>query len=210
MLTTILSTLVLSNLAAVATTPVKRDAAGVHHMKLKKLTYPASFNPGLQASHENLFTTQEVRVDGGHTVPLNNYLNAQYYSEITLGTPPQSFKVVLDTGSSNLWVPGKSCTSIACSLHAKYDSSTSSTYKANGTSFEIHYGSGSLEGFMSQDTLAIGDLTVKKQDFAEATKEPGLAFASGKFNGILGLAYPRISVNGAMPPVYTALQGRIS
>lgn len=37
-----------------------------------------------------------------------------------------------------------------------------------------------MEGFISQDTLAIGDLTVPKQDFAEATKEPGLAFAFGK------------------------------
>jgi len=102
-------------------------------------------------------------------------------------------------------VPGKSCTSIACFLHSKYDSSASSTYKANGTSFEIHYGSGSLEGFMSQETLTIGDLAVKKQDFAEATKEPGLAFAFGKFDGILGLAYDRISVNGAVPPVYNMI-----
>jgi saccharopepsin len=77
-------------------------------------------------------------------------------------------------------VPGKSCTSIACFLHAKYDSGASSTYKANGTAFDIKYGSGSLEGFMSQDTLAIGDISVKHQDFAEATKEPGLAFAFGK------------------------------
>lgn len=33
---------------------------------------------------------------------------------------------------------------------------------------------------MSQDTLKIGDLTIKGQDFAEATKEPGLTFAFGK------------------------------
>ena len=86
----------------------------------------------------------------------------------------------MDTGSSNLWVPSKSCTSIACFLHSKYDSSASNTYKKNGTKFEIQYGSGSMEGFVSNDLLTIGDLQIPKQDFAEATKEPGLAFAFGK------------------------------
>ncbi len=37
-----------------------------------------------------------------------------------------------------------------------------------------------MEGFVSNDALTIGDLTIKGQDFAEATKEPGLAFAFGK------------------------------
>ena len=37
-----------------------------------------------------------------------------------------------------------------------------------------------MEGFVSNDLLSIGDLTIKEQDFAEATKEPGLAFAFGK------------------------------
>jgi len=37
-----------------------------------------------------------------------------------------------------------------------------------------------MEGFVSSDDLTIGDLKIKKQDFAEATKEPGLAFAFGK------------------------------
>jgi len=155
---------------------------------------------------EDDFGTEDLDIEGGgYTHPISNFLNAQYFSEITLGTPPQTFKVILDTGSSNLWVPSQQCGSIACYLHTKYESSASSSYKANGSSFEIRYGSGSLSGFVSQDVLNIGDLCVKHQDFAEATSEPGLAFAFGKFDGILGLGYDTISVNHIVPPFYNMI-----
>lgn len=127
------------------------------------------------------------------------------FTTIGLGTPPQEFKVILDTGSSNLWVPGSECGSIACYLHQKFDSSSSSTFKKNGTKFGIRYGSGEVSGYISEDVLQVGDIKVKKQLFGETTNEPGLAFAFGRFDGIFGLGYDTISVNKVPPPVYNMI-----
>jgi len=199
-------------------------SAGVHKMPLKKVSLSeqlAGANIDTHVKHlgqkymgirpqshidEMLKDTAVPDTKSDHSVPVSNFLNAQYFSEITIGTPPQSFKVVLDTGSSNLWVPSSECGSIACYLHTKYDSSSSSTYKKNGTSFEIRYGSGSLSGFVSEDVMTIGDLKIKDQIFAEATEEPGLAFAFGRFDGILGLGFDTISVNKIPPPFYNMIE----
>ncbi|KAL4399598.1 aspartic proteinase precursor [Malassezia pachydermatis] len=171
------------------------------------LTQNAEGGMSIQSADAGLSSDKWMgEAKAGHDVPLTDFVNAQYFADIELGSPPQTFKVILDTGSANLWVPSQSCTSIACFLHKKYDSSLSTTYKANGSTFEIQYGSGSMEGFVSQDNLKIGDLSIQGQDFAEATSEPGLAFAFGKFDGILGLAYDTISVNKIVPPFYKMVE----
>lgn len=145
---------------------------------------------------------------GAASVPITNFMDAQYFGAIELGTPPQSFQVVFDTGSSNLWVPSAKCafTQIPCDLHAKYESGDSATAEANGAPFAIQYGSGSLSGFLSADALRWGDLEIKHQVFAEATKEPGLAFMFAKFDGILGMGWAQIAVDRVSPPFYNAFK----
>ncbi|XP_022716129.1 aspartic proteinase-like isoform X1 [Durio zibethinus] len=140
-------------------------------------------------------------------VALKNYMDAQYYGEIGVGTPPQKFTVIFDTGSSNLWVPSTKCYfSVACFFHSRYKASESSTYKKNGKSASIQYGTGAISGFFSYDHVQVGDLVVKDQEFIEATKEPGVTFLAAKFDGILGLGFKEISVGDAVPVWYNIIK----
>ncbi|XP_036347044.1 lysosomal aspartic protease-like [Rhagoletis pomonella] len=144
---------------------------------------------------------------------LTNDYNVAYYGKITIGTPAQEFVVLFDTGSSNLWIPSSTCPSSnkACQKHNKYKASASSTYVANGESFSIEYGSGSLSGYLSEDTVRVSGLTIQNQVFAEATSEPSSTFVDSNFDGIFGLAYEDIASDDVVPPFYNIWsQGLVS
>ncbi|XP_020202315.1 aspartic proteinase oryzasin-1 isoform X2 [Cajanus cajan] len=144
-------------------------------------------------------------------VYLKNYFGAQFFGEISIGSPPQYFNVVFDTGSSNLWVPSSKCIfSIACYFHAKYRSKISSTYTEIGTPCKIPYGQGSIYGFFSQDNVQVGDIIIKDQEFAEITREGSLALSALPFDGILGLGFQDTSVGKVTPVWYNMIeQGHI-
>jgi len=179
-------------------------AAAVIKIPIKVDHAPLEKRAALIQKRANLRFNPKMR--DNHDIPLSDYAEAQFYGPITIGTPPQDFKVVFDTGSSNLWVPSHKCSQISCKLHRRYDSGKSSTYKANGTEFNIGYGSGNISGFVSNDVVGLSDVTVKGQDFAEVVKEDGMAFTFGKFDGILGLGFDTISVGKAVPVWYNMMQ----
>ncbi|XP_077337361.1 renin isoform X1 [Lithobates pipiens] len=131
---------------------------------------------------------------------LTNYLDTQYFGEISIGTPPQIFKVVFDTGSANLWVPSHHCSPLysACVSHNRYDSSKSYTYIENGTSFSIQYESGRVRGFLSQDVVVVAGILVT-QVFAEATALPAFPFIFARFDGVLGMGFPGQAIDDITP-----------
>eukprot|EP00079_Xenopus_tropicalis_P012024 XP_002938556.1 PREDICTED: cathepsin E-A-like [Xenopus tropicalis] len=136
---------------------------------------------------------------GTTTEYLVDYMNAQYYGEISVGTPPQNFSVVFDTGSSNFWVPSSYCLSEACQVHERFKSFESTSYEHGGRPFSIHYGTGQLVGVTGRDTLRISNMSIEGQDFGESILEPGRTFVLAQFDGVLGLGYPSLAVAGAVP-----------
>ena len=82
--------------------------------------------------------------------------------------------------------------------------SQSSTYRANGTKFDIDYASGPVSGWVEGELVDVGGLKANVS-FAMVDDAGGLgpAFLIGQFDGIIGLAFKSISVD-QMTPVFQA------
>lgn len=129
-------------------------------------------------------------------LPIKDYTDTQYLVEMRLGNPDQSFMIVPDTGSSNIWVYSSKCWfSAACYLHSTYKESKSKTFEHDDHKFVLNYGSGGVQGFWSRDDVNLADLTAQNFTFGEVNSASGLSFIVGHMDGILGLAYQTISVD---------------
>lgn len=135
---------------------------------------------------------------------LSDFGDAQYFGEISIGTPAQSFQVIFDTGSSVAWVPGKDCQSAGCRAHKKFDCSQSSTCQSTENSMQLNYGTGQMAGRMDYDKFCFGaddsTLCLEKQAFLESVQEPGPTFAMAKFDGLVGMGYDALAPKGIQTP----------
>ncbi|XP_069422778.1 pregnancy-associated glycoprotein 4-like [Ovis canadensis] len=129
--------------------------------------------------------------------PLRNTRDILYVGNITIGTPPQEFQVIFDTGSSDLWVPSDYCNSSACSTHVRFRHLQSSTFRPTNKTFRIIYGAGTIKGVVAYDTVRIGELVSTDQPFGLSVAEYG--FQSRRYDGILGLNYPKQSWSRTIP-----------
>mmetsp|Transcript_9084 Transcript_9084/g.15700 ORF Transcript_9084/g.15700 Transcript_9084/m.15700 type:complete len:743 (+) Transcript_9084:2-2230(+) len=136
-----------------------------------------------------------------------------YAGYIHIGSPPQEFKVVFDTGSGHIIVPAIECMSEACRVHRRYksrESSTSLPINADGSIVQegeptdqvsIGFGTGEVTGEFVQEKICLGPMLneTEKNPLAkpktmcvdmhtvvavEMSTQPFLAF---NFDGIFGL-----------------------
>jgi len=170
-----------------------------HHVVAKRPTgVPASSDADAQSGEVTANDTQN---------------DSEYLCSVQIGTPPQSFMLDFDTGSSDLWLWS---TELSASTqkqgtgHSIFNSSKSSTFKnSSGSSWKISYGdSSSASGTVGTDNVSIGDITIKNQAI-ELAKTMSAQFVQGAGDGLLGLAWG--SINTVTPtPVQTPVENMIT
>ncbi|KAI0365368.1 acid protease [Pilatotrama ljubarskyi] len=94
-----------------------------------------------------------------------------YTASVGVGTPPTTYNLIVDTGSSNTWV----------GAGTEYVPTNSSV--DTGDEVIVEYGSGIFFGEEYTDTVTIGDLTIKAQSIGVAE----FAIGFDGVDGILGL-----------------------
>lgn len=132
---------------------------------------------------------------------LGNIGDYQYYGLAAFGTPPQPFRVLFDTGSSDAWIPGATCAR-ACGFHAQFDARASSSFEPTDEEYEGHYGSGAAVGNIALETLTLGALKVPRLATAIIDKETG-NIPHFAMDGVVGLAFRGMS---KMPQYPTFLE----
>lgn len=126
-------------------------------------------------------------------IKLKNHSNQQYIGTISIGTPPQDFSVIFDTGSYSFFINSRLCTDTSCKSRPQYNHDESQTFQNENFPIKSAYGSGEVKGLINSDKLIIGGITIESQPIAEITEESGSIFQSCQFSGILGLGFSSAS-----------------
>ena len=131
-------------------------------------------------------------------VVLKNTLCRSFTAMVSVGSPPQLFEVLVDTGSNRLWLPFETCRAPACLAHARYNPLESSTAQPlEPLHVKGGFASGELLGHVVRDEVCIGvhsgSRICSTFDFLAADHESDFPFQHAQFDGILGLGLPSLS-----------------
>ncbi|KAE9414648.1 hypothetical protein Angca_008610 [Angiostrongylus cantonensis] len=215
--------------------------AGVHQIPLvkveslrTKMIREGTWAKYIQMKNVARFAKAMMRNGDSVSQRVTDFEDEEYVGNITIGTPEQTFRVILDTGSANLWVADSTCgkssrgffcpltcddrrcctqsvgNSESCASKRTFDASESSSYSVDGRQWSITYGSGMASGYLGKDIVRIGfpgtqQLVIPDTVFAQAdVLSP--SFDVLPVDGILGLAFKSIAVDGVTPPFQRAME----
>ncbi|KAE9413081.1 hypothetical protein Angca_010226, partial [Angiostrongylus cantonensis] len=144
--------------------------------------------------------------------PLMDYYDNFYIGNVTIGTPDQTLSLLLDTGSSNLWVIDADCDSNACGgyltgLFTKYgfNSTKSSSLSTQNTTLFILYESGEwCGGPLVNDVVSFAGMRIERQGFVTAIDIADI-YGYMPLDGILGMGWPALSVGQDTTPMQNIL-----
>ncbi|CAO2655487.1 Nn.00g042900.m01.CDS01 [Neocucurbitaria sp. VM-36] len=156
-------------------------------------------------------------IDNAYEVPIYNDLAYQRYNiAVAIGTPPQSFSLLFDTGSSDVWFPKPNSSACAPNCPTGFDPSTSSTIFKTQYPLDARYGFTpdlAVLGWYYNDTISVSGLpSIPNTQFAVGDVPP-ILFAQGMW-GIFGIstrfkeavyAGPTSPVRGDLNATYTPL-----
>uniref|UniRef100_A0AAY4DLA4 Peptidase A1 domain-containing protein n=1 Tax=Denticeps clupeoides TaxID=299321 RepID=A0AAY4DLA4_9TELE len=130
-------------------------------------------------------------VDPGLKFQPPEIIATYYYGSISIGTPPQTFPVLYDTGSANLWVDSVYCNSQSCSTL---------THKLHQAAQR-----GLLQRHLQvwRGVKTVGGISVQNQVVGLSTSAQ---LSPTPFAGVVGLAYPSDAAGGQPTLMDTMMQ----
>ncbi len=135
-----------------------------------------------------------------------------YIATIQIGSNKKPFRMLIDSGSADTWVPSTDCADCG-KTHQALGKSVSSTFRSfDGSKFSIKYGTGAVKGTLGSDSMMIAGMTLKNQTFGIATHTTtDFSDPTVPFDGLMGLAKMELS-NAQTPTPIDSLfaQGLVS
>jgi len=127
-------------------------------------------------------------------VGLHNIQDQFYTIDVQIGVPPQPARLIVDTGSGDLWVK-----------QTAYDFMKSQSSRLHPLRpIFIQYGQGMLRGVQVQDNVCIGPLCSAHQYFILATSISGIA--NGQYyDGVIGFGPPKLFMEPKGKPMISDL-----
>jgi len=148
---------------------------------------------------QTLYTSEEIAANASNWRDIkmslwNSYDNI-YFIDSKVGTPAQSERMIVDTGSSDMWL-----------VNTSYRAEASSTSTLlEDQQVTIHYGMGAISGNQAKDRVCFASFCIDNQSFVVDLHD---SLRTQQFtDGLFGLAYPALAVGTGTPLLQNLASG---